>query len=283
MHLSGVMSATCRLLAGLLAYVVLASAAVAEPARIWGPALSPTAPSARGDAQVEEWNGRRPSARPVWMIRYPVTIETQEPDLRPVARPSYLLPEARWDFRSDGRSWTRAAMSALAAHGRTLEAVVPQDIDRWCPGYRQADAVQRRAFWVGLMSALAKYESTWRPDAVGGGNRWFGLLQIYPPTARGYGCLAQTGADLKDPADNLSCAIRIMAVTVERDNAIAVHDGRWRGVAADWGPMTSRGKVAEMSSWTRSQSYCQPHSTVLTSLRPRSRPADVVMSTMDWR
>ncbi len=104
---------------------------------------------------------------------------------------------------------------------------------------------------------------------VGGGNLWFGLLQIYPDTARRYGCRARTGDALTDPEDNLSCAARILAVTVPRDRAVAVHDGRWRGVAADWGPMTNRSKIAEMSAWTRQQSYCVP----LESIRPRVRPA----------
>ena len=121
------------------------------------------------------------------------------------------------------------------------------------------------------MSALAKYESTYRPDAVGGGGQWFGLLQIYPPTARHFGCLARDGEALKDPVANLGCAARIMATTVRRDNAIAIRDGRWRGVAADWGPMTDPAKIAEMSAWTRRQSYCVP----LRTLRPMARPADL--------
>ena len=117
--------------------------------------------------------------------------------------------------------------------------------------------------------------------SVGGGGRWFGLLQIYPDTARRYGCRATTGEALKNPADNLSCAARIMAVTVSRDRAVALHDGRWRGVAADWGPMTNGNKIAEMAAWTSKQDYCQPQAH---SIRPQARPEtpvwDVTVSTM---
>ena len=129
------------------------------------------------------------------------------------------------------------------------------------------------AFWVGMMSALSKHESTYNPRAVGGGDRWYGLLQIYPDTARRYGCRATTGEALKNPVDNLSCAARIMAVTVQRDQAVALRDSRWRGVAADWGPMTKPSKIAEMANWTSKQSYCQP----LENKRPTARP-----TTPEW-
>ena len=254
---------------------------MAEPALIRGPDLPGLAPVSRIDAQRAQLAGHRPAARPVWMIRYPVTVETRTPAVRPLARPAYLLPDARWDHRAGSDTWTRAAMSALADHGQSLERMVPADIDTWCPGYRQAGPVQRRAFWVGMMSALAKHESTWNPRAVGGGGRWYGLLQIYPSTARLYGCRARSGEALQNPAANLSCAIRIMAVTVARDNAIAVNDGRWRGVAADWGPMTNRGKIAEMAAWTRGQDYCAAPTAVMASLRPEARPAEVTLSTMN--
>jgi len=190
-----------------------------------------------------------------------------EVPLRPVARPAPPPPMA-WDHVPGAQAWTRAAMAALRAHGAPLVAMVPRDIGAWCPAYPGADPVTRRAFWVGLLSALAEHESTWRPGAVGGGGRWHGLLQILPATARGYGCRARSGAALRDGPANLSCALRIMAVTVPRDGVIA--EGG-RGVAADWGPMLSRAKRARMAAYTRQQDYCQPRG----SLRPKARPVSV--------
>lgn len=269
---------------GICVGLICAVTAVAQPVRLSGPDALPVSPVSRDDARLSRLSNVRPYARPIWMIRYPVVVETREPDVTPLARPPHLVPAARWDFKPGGQTWSRAAMSAIAAHGSVLHDVVPQDIDRWCPAYRSASDLQRRAFWVGMMSALAKHESTYRPEAVGGGNLWFGLLQIYPPTARGYGCRARTGEALKDPADNLSCAVRIMAVTVPRDNAIAIHDGRWRGVAADWGPMTNRSKISEMAAWTREQEYCRPQA-LMASMRPQARPEitaeQVTFSTMN--
>lgn len=232
-------------------------------------------------AQVERdaLRGFRPQSRPAAMVRYPVVISTN-PSLRPVAR-MIVVPSARWDHKAGSESWTLAAMSALRSHGSRLEETVPRDIATWCPGYANNPAPLRRAFWVGMMSALAKHESTYRPDAVGGGDLWYGLLQIYPDTARRYGCRATSGAALKDPADNLSCAVRIMNVTVPRDNAIALRDSRWRGVAADWGPMTNRAKIADMAAWTRAQDYCQPNLSIAQSLRPEARPQ--VLGTLSTR
>jgi hypothetical protein len=268
------------LLGGILA-ITLGTAALAE----WplGGPETQIRPLSRLDAVEQRTQSARaalaafrPTVRPDYMVRYPVTI-SQDPTMRPVARISYI-PDARWDFRGDSGSWTRAALSALRSHGSDLQDTVPRDIANWCPAYVENPPHLRRAFWVGMMSALVKHESTYRPTAVGGGNLWFGLMQIYPDTARRYGCHATTGEALKDPDDNLSCAIRIMNVTVPRDNAIAVRDSRWRGVAADWGPMTNRSKIAEMAAWTRSQDYCVSRS----SIRPQARPSvQATLSTMN--
>ena len=137
-------------------------------------------------------------------------------------------------------------------------STVPDDIAAWCPGYEDATEKERAAFWVGLLSTLAKYESTWNPKASGGGGKWIGLTQIDPRTARWFGCQAQSVAELKDGAANLSCAVRIAAVQVAKDDAlISDAGGKWRGVARDWAPFRSKSKRADMAAWTRSQSYCQ--------------------------
>lgn len=158
-------------------------------------------------------------------------------------------PVMRWDHRPGAEGWTEATLAALRAHGAPLVMIEPGDIDDWCPGYRTAAPEDRRAFWSGLLSALAKYESTWNPQAVGGGGLWYGLVQIDPRTARGYGCEAQSGAELKNGAANLSCAVRIAAHQVPKNNSVA------EGMR-DWGPFHYSDKRAEMAEWTRNQAYC---------------------------
>jgi hypothetical protein len=195
----------------------------------------------------------------------PLHADTSQRVRPPEARDGNI-PHARWETLPEGHLWTRAALSALRGHGVALTERVPEDISEWCPAYPRSNRHGREAFWVGLLSALSKHESTYRAAAVGRGGRWYGLLQILPATARGYGCRARSGAALQDGPDNLSCAIRIMAVTVPRDGVVS---RGMRGVAADWGPFHSARKRGDMKSWLRRQRYCKPASAV----RPRPRPA----------
>ena len=212
----------------------------------------------------------QPVFRPETLMQDRVMVQTGAV-LRPLARLDYI-PAAVWDSRHDGDDWTRAVLTALSTDAAALQDVIPRDISTWCPTYASNPPERRRAFWVGMMSALARQESTLNPNAMGGGGQWVGLLQIYPPTARQYGCEARTAEALRNPEANLACAARIMAVTVVRDDAVAIHDSRWRGVAADWGPMTSRSKRNVMSAWTREQDYCRPVTAITVALRPVARP-----------
>ncbi len=160
------------------------------------------------------------------------------------------MPVMRWDHRPEADVWTAATFQALDGHGAPLVSLVPSDIAAWCPAYPEASEAQRKAFWTGLFSALAKHESTWNPAAVGGGGLWFGLVQIDPRTARGHGCRVTSGAALKDGAANLSCAVRIAANQVPKRGSVS------RGMR-DWGPFHSSSKRAEMAAWVRAQEYCQ--------------------------
>lgn len=169
---------------------------------------------------------------------------------------SRAMPPMAWDNMPGSGAWTQAGLAAVAGPGSVLTDVVPADIAVYCPGYRRASERQRAAFWVGMLSALAKHESTWNPQAVGGRGQWFGLTQISPATARNFGCGAKSGADLKDGAANISCAVRIAAAQVARDGYLVSDDDGWRGLGRDWAPFRSEAKRAEMAAFTSSQPYC---------------------------
>lgn len=210
------------------------------------------------------WAQERPEQRVI-----PVVEEDPVADRggRPMARKNDL-PRARWEHRRNGPLWTRVVLSAVETHGAPLLDVVPTDIEAWCPAYAENGPQKRAAFWAGFLSTLARYESTWNPRAVGGGGQWFGLLQIYPPTAEFRNCRVQSGVGLKNGPDNLNCAVRIMATTVPRDKAISVKDSRWRGVAADWGPIRNDWMRRDMQRYTKRQVYCRQ----LSEVRPPARP-----------
>jgi hypothetical protein len=127
--------------------------------------------------------------------------------------------------------------------------------DRYCPGYAQASPQDRRAFWVSIISATAKYESGFNAKALGLNGRYVGLMQISLATARHSGCEATTTASLKDGTANLSCAIKIIAPRVAADGMVA-GDGN-KGIARDWGPWAKARTRASIAKWTRAQDYCQ--------------------------
>ena len=98
------------------------------------------------------------------------------------------IPVTQWDHRPEAQEWTVSTMNAIANHGTPLIETPLADIEAFCPGYATATEAERKAFWVGLFSGLAKYESTWNPRASGAGGLYRGLLQIWPQTARYRGC-----------------------------------------------------------------------------------------------
>lgn len=185
------------------------------------------------------------------------SAKARRPGPGPQSAPVADLPVMRWDHRPEAAIWTRATLGAIEDHGRALVTTVPRDIAAFCPAYPGASDADRAAFWAGLLSALAKHESTWRPEAAGGGGKWIGLTQIAPRTARGYGCDAQSVGALKDGAANLSCAVQIAAHQVGRDGYLVRDGANWRGMARDWMPFRNDAKRADMAAWTSQQSYCR--------------------------
>jgi Transglycosylase SLT domain len=188
------------------------------------------------------------------------------PEVRPEAAPEgdtgpspqTTVPTLHWDEQRSGMAspadpaWGIALITAIRANEDLLNTV-PGDIETWCPAYDVADLDQRAAFWAGLVSVLAWYESTHNPRAIGGGGRWFGLVQIAPATARHRGCAVGSGEALLDGPANLRCGVRIMAQNVLRDGVVSRD---MRGVAAEWGPFHSRSRREAMREWVSSQSYC---------------------------
>ena len=115
-------------------------------------------------------------AGPLWAqspVPRPIETVVEDPialDLsgRPASRRNDV-PRARWEHRQNGDLWTRVAMAAVQTHGAPLLNTVPSDIAQWCPAYPSNDEEGRAAFWTALLSTLSRYESTWDPNAVGGG------------------------------------------------------------------------------------------------------------------
>ena len=157
------------------------------------------------------------------------------------------MPVMAWDHRPEATEWTETTLQALKAEGAVLASTLPADVATYCPGYAEATPDNRRAFWAGLFSAIAKFESTWNPRATGGGGLYFGLLQISPRTADYVGC----DGGLHNGADNLQCAVRIAARQADPGTPEKV----WQ-ITRDWGPMHHADKRAAVAAFTRAQNYC---------------------------
>ena len=171
------------------------------------------------------------------------------------AKTAASLPAMRWDSAAKAAEWTAEALAQVAEHDAELTNLAPMDIETYCPGYAKAAPEDRRAFWVSIISATAKYESGFNAKALGLNGRYVGLMQISLATARHSGCEATTTASLKDGTANLSCAIKIIAPRVAADGMVA-GDGN-KGIARDWGPWAKARTRATIAKWTRAQEYCQ--------------------------
>lgn len=163
-------------------------------------------------------------------------------------------PPMRWDQHPEALEWTKSTMNAVSTKDEDLAGKVPADIEAWCPGYETASLEDRRAFWVGMVSTVSKYESSWNPAASGGGGRWIGLMQISPRSAAYYGCDATTVVSLKDGPANLECAVQIASGRVGKDGLVAGNGTS--GIGHDWAPLRDATKRTEMAAWTKAQPYC---------------------------
>ena len=173
---------------------------------------------------------------------------------------------AAWSAVNTDRTWTRAAETAVSA--TTLTDQVPKDIQKFCPEYSALDTKFRTMFWAGLLSAMAKYESNFKPetaytekfrDHAGNNVVSRGLLQISIESAnqKQYSCLISNSEDLHDPAINLSCGARILSRWIEADGVVAYSNGGNRGGARYWSVLRPALDILpKISAMTRELSFC---------------------------
>lgn len=239
-------------LAALLALALPASA-LADVTEPEAPVVAEITPD-----EIVEAPGTDLAAVPDLLRPVPRPTAAPEASPRPVLRPEIVVPVLHWDEQRPGQAapanpaWGIALITAIRDRDRLLQTV-PEDIETWCPDYQENGLEERAAFWAGLVSALAWYESTHNARAVGGGGQWFGLIQIAPATARYRDCAVGTGEALMNGSANLRCGVRILAQNVLRDGVVS---RGMRGVAAEWGPFHSRARREAMRDWVSSQSYC---------------------------
>lgn len=183
-------------------------------------------------------------------------------------RVSASLDYAAWAQSNKDGSWTRSAESAVA--NSPLANLVPKDIVYFCPAYPKLHSQERRKFWVGLLSAMAKPESNFKPqrsyqekfrDGKGRPVISRGLLQISIESAnqQRYGCDIPYPAKLHDPLVNLACGVKILSKWVSTDGVIAKHSHPrvHKGGSRYWSTLRpQRGHLRAIADFTRQLPFC---------------------------
>lgn len=179
------------------------------------------------------------------------------------------LDYAAWSGSNRDGSWTRTTESAVAQSG--LVKLVPKDVQYFCPAYPELGKTERQKFWVGLLSAMAKPESNFKPhrfyrekfrDSKGLNVVSRGLLQISIESAnqKRYGCDIPYAAKLHDPAVNLRCGVKILSKWVSTDGIIAKHDKArsHKGASRYWSTLRPQhGHLRTIAEFTRNLSFCR--------------------------
>ncbi len=161
---------------------------------------------------------------------------------------------AYWSSVDADGSWTTAAEEAV--RDTSLPESLPADIEAYCPRYPDLRAEDRVRFWVGLLSAMAEFESDLDPrtrytesirDSQGQPIVSRGLLQLSIESANQarYACRIESAQDLHDPSTNIRCGARILSYWVASDQVIASSRGEHRGAARYWSVLRSRNRSAE--------------------------------------
>ena len=165
------------------------------------------------------------------------------------------LPAMRWDHRPEAAEWTRATLIAVAAHDDVLAPACPPTSRPGAQTTNKAAMMDRRSSGPGLLSAVAKYESSYNPNASGGGGRYIGLLQISPRSAAHHGCARHLGQGAEERRCQPAMRRRDMAHAVGQDGVVAGKGNR--GVGRDWRPFRKAKPRGEMQAWISQQSYCR--------------------------
>lgn len=175
---------------------------------------------------------------------------------------------ASWRKSNKDCSWTAAAEAAVAAS--KLSETLPGDIGSFCHKYPSLPISQRNRFWTGLLSAIARPESNYNPNATytekfndGSGKKVVsrGLLQISIESAnqKRYSCAIAKAEDLHDPATNLRCGVKILEAWVVQDNTIASYvKGKPRGGGRYWSTLRqAKGFLPELQGNTSALAFCR--------------------------
>ena len=145
----------------------------------------------------------------------------QSPPL-PSVTPS---PALAWENgHPERKAWSAHLRQSLMA--QVARFGTPADIAAYCPNYANLPDADRIEVLATLAVAIAKRESNYKPDTVFAeppplGVDSIGLFQMSYEDNLSWCSMDKSNDSLKDPLNNISCAVGKMAQLVGRDGVIA--------------------------------------------------------------
>jgi Bacterial SH3 domain len=213
-----------------------------------------------------EYRGSRGYAHGDYLVRN----EEAGADGSPAPQTDATAPEwisFAWDGKHrDAAKWNAYTRDAIREFGSAMVGSRPDDVADFCPKYGQLVDDDKVQFWIGLIAAMAKFESNWDPsvqytedfeDSSGNNVVSRGLLQISKESARNYGCEVPSASALHDAKVNLACTVKIINRWIDRDNVITEQSGGWKGPARYWSVLRKSSTLGPIQAMTRKLSVCK--------------------------
>lgn len=206
--------------------------------------------------------------------------ETSLSDLNDQIHPEKLQSLAWEKTVPNSSSWSNYIYKViLSEEPQMFDVNSANDVELFCPKYRQLDETERLNFWGQLFAAMSFHESRWDPIArmiestmgidpiTGRQVASEGLLQMSYQDVPNYGNVCEFNWELDkhlevknpnrtilDPFKNLRCGIKIMAKQISRYNRIAIRSGAYWAVIIPGGRYN---KINEISKMVKQLSFCR--------------------------
>lgn len=201
-------------------------------------------------------------------------VKTPEVEKPPVAEekapeaPAEVVTEVRIFADWPKIEWSEMTLKAIYELGGGMANATVKDADKYCPKFNSLKEEQKVAVLVTLISAMARYESGFKPensykenfkDAKGNYVISRGLLQISQESANSYGCGITKAEMLHDPETNLRCAVRILNRWIPKDGYIgSTVSGKNLGGARYWSVLrNSSGSQAKIQAKVKALEACR--------------------------
>ncbi|MBX3021600.1 MAG: transglycosylase SLT domain-containing protein [Bdellovibrionales bacterium] len=188
----------------------------------------------------------------------------------------YKAEPLLWEGQTkDGLLWSAFVFQVIGAEAASVLLPGSDDVREFCPAYDNISNAQRVNFWAFLISAIAKYESAFDPQArvmLSGtdevtGKRTYaeGLMQLSYRDIRTYAfcafdwekdkklSLQDTARTIWDPLKSLDCGIKILATQIESVKKIGHASTYWNALK----PSGIKSRLTEIKTASKALPFCK--------------------------